>query len=206
MFRTILWSRTFVKLALCHLNVIDFENHLKTILKSRLDLLESFPTEILQTRSISDINKELWIMENLLGILQNAVNRRVFPSIVAESEGLKLLELTVYRLKDSLCSNSISGLAKQVGSLSKWQAMSDSVRFFEGKCSLMRAEADGNWKARQKKLLEKLKKREESKLLTVPEKETKPEEGEIFLKRKRTQNKEKTQQAKTKIARNKPIK
>ncbi len=191
MMRSILWSRTFVRLALCHFRVMDYQEHLKLILKNRLDLLENFPTDTLQTRCVLDMDKEFFILENFLSTLQNAESRRIFPQIDIKSEGLKLFEHTIIKLKNNLCSQFMMALSKQVGCIAKWQALNDSVRYFEGKSCLMRQEADGAWQSRQKKLLEKLKRKQENQK-QMEENGHEPEEGELMLSKKRKKSPQKS--------------
>ncbi len=186
MISSIKWSKTFVQLALCHLPMKDYDDNVKSILRCRLDLLEIFPSETPQTRQIGEITKELWILENLLGTLQMAQQRKIFPEKQENSEGLKLFETTICSLKNALCSQNVQYLARQVGSVARWQSLSDSIRFFEVKCALMRLEADRDWQRRQGKLKEKHKRKEELKNITQNASE--PEEGEIMLKKKRNKS------------------
>ncbi len=189
---SILWSRTFVKLALCHLRVEDFNNHLEQMRKCRLDLLENFPTDTPQTKTVLDVEKQIWIMENFLWTLEMFQNRGILPKRNEDSQGLKLIEQTILQLKNSLCSPYLMAVSKTVGSLAKWQTIKDSLRYFEGKCCLMRLEADSSWQKRQKKLQEKWSKKiQEQK---EPESGPQPEEGELMLTKKRKKTPQKTQE------------
>ncbi len=145
-----IWSNTIRNMMLEYLTPSDLQKTINMIKDSRIELQKIFGNAT-ESEKLSRITLPLSELE----LLRETMSQPLRKERLGTTEGLKRVEKILDFIRRIV--DYVKSRAFQLGQISVWQNLTDSLSHLETKCKSMREEADRRWQQRQKKTLEKRK-------------------------------------------------